>query len=90
MTFDRDTLAYLLTELDMMPREEGIAAMCQMISEGYGTILTPATRGIGSAPATHLFEVTFAGVTATGDTLPEAIAHWRSVATRLIVTEDAA
>jgi hypothetical protein len=63
-------------------------AVATACSNGWGQILTPDTRGIRHT--THLFEVTLFDIHATGETMPQAMQNWRTVATRICTPDDAA
>jgi hypothetical protein len=54
-----------------------IRAHCQ---SGWGHWQDPAPGGTEGRPATHLFEIAFLGLTATGTTPEEAARNWRRCA----------
>lgn len=50
--------------------------------QGHGHWQNPSAGGPIGRPATHLFEVSLLGVSATGTTAPEAAQNWRTCARR--------
>lgn len=57
---------------------------------GFGSWLSPDSPASLHHPATHLVEIDLFGVSATGDCIDSAVAHWFTLAARALAPQVAA
>lgn len=75
--------AHLIAALAAQDVDGRACTVMRLLAKGEATWTSPTTPGVGRAPATHFHEITIDGMTGFGETGPEAIANWITVAKRM-------